>query len=124
MINQRLVFRTGAIFNLLVGAGLILLLPVLQPYLGMAVVPANLKFLVDLVGMFIGAFGVAYWLLSVDFKRYRPFAAFGAVCKVLVVVIVVGHFIAGYVGIPLLALSLVDLAYAALFITILRKTDS
>ena len=124
MINQRLIFQSGAIFNLLVGAGLIFLLPQLQPFLGMAVVPANLKFLVDLVGMFICAFGVAYCLLSVDFVRYRPFAVFGAVCKLLVVVIIVGHFIAGHVGIALLALSMVDLAYAALFITILRQTDS
>jgi hypothetical protein len=76
MIDQRAIFQSGTVFNLLVGGGLILALSLLQPYLGMAVVPANLKFRVDLVGMFICAFGVAYWLLAADFPRYRPFAVF------------------------------------------------
>jgi hypothetical protein len=123
MINQRAVFQSGAIFNLLVGSGLILALPLLQPYLGMAVVPSDLKFLVDLVGMFICAFGVAYWLLAANFSRYRPLAVFGAVCKLCVVVIVVGHFMVGHIGVPLLALSMVDLLYAVLFILILRRNQ-
>ena len=121
MISQRVVFFTGAIFNLAVGSGLIFLFALIQPYLGIAPVPANLKFLVDLVGVFVAAFGVAYWLLAVDFLRYRLFAAFGASCKLLVVVVIVAHFLAGYIGWQLLALAMVDLVYAILFIVMLRR---
>lgn len=49
---------SGAIFNLAVGPGLIFMLRRLQPYIGMVPVPANLNFLVDLVGMFICSCGV------------------------------------------------------------------
>ena len=114
-------FLSGAIFNLAVGFGLIFLLKRLQPYLGMAPVPANLSFLVDLVGMFICAFGISYWLLANDFSKYRPFAGFGAACKLAVVAIVAYHFLAGYIGLPLFTLALVDLAYAVLFIKALRR---
>jgi hypothetical protein len=124
MTGRRAVFLSGAIFNLAVGSGLIFLFSVIQPYLGMAAVPAALMFLVDLVGMFICAFGFAYWLLSVDFQRYRPFASFGAVCKLLVVGIVVAHFLAGHVGWQLLALAMVDLVYAILFLVILREAEA
>ena len=120
MYSNRGMFLSGAAFNLAVGLGLIFLLKWLQPFLGMAPVPANLNFLVDLTGMFICAFGVAYWLVATDFPRYRAFASFGAVCKVLVVVIVAFHFAAGYVGWQLLALALVDLVYAVLFLKALR----
>jgi hypothetical protein len=124
MISQRIVFLSGAIFNLVVGSGLILLFALIQPYLGMAPVPADLKFLVDLVGIFVCAFGVAYWLLAVDFLRYRLFAPFGASCKLLVVVVIVAHFLAGHIGWQLLALSIVDFVYAILFINILRRAGA
>ncbi|MDN4982216.1 hypothetical protein QY049_03120 [Bradyrhizobium sp. WYCCWR 13022] len=120
MISQRAVFITGAIFNLAVGFGLLFLFPLLQPYLGVVPVPPELKFLVDIVGMFVCAFGVAYWLLAIDFPRYRPFAIFGASCKLLVVMIIALHFFAGHVGWQLLALAMMDLVYAILFILILR----
>ena len=121
MTNHRGIFLSGAIFNLAVALGLIFLLRWLQPYLGMAQVPANLNFLVDLVGMFICAFGVAYYLLSTDFPRYRVLASFGAACKLLVVAVVTFHFLAGYIGWPLLALAMVDLVYAILFIRVIRR---
>jgi hypothetical protein len=114
-------FMSGAVFNLAVGLGLIFMLRWLQPYLGMAPVPANLNFFVDLVGMFICSFGVTYWLLARDFPKYRLFAGFGAACKILVVAIVAYHFLAGYVGWPLFILALIDLLYAVLFIRALGR---
>jgi hypothetical protein len=124
MVGQRGVFLSGAIFNLVVGSSLIFFFSLIQPYLGMAPVPADLKFLVDLVGVFVCAFGIAYWLLAADFSRYRLFAAFGAGCKLLVVVVVVFHFLAGHIGRQLLALSMVDLVYAILFVVVLRRTGA
>ena len=124
MINQRSVFLSGAIFNLAVGGGLIFAFSLLRPYLGIEAVPAKLTFLIDLVGMFICAFGFAYWLLATDFPRYRPFAMFGAICKLLVVAIIAAHFVVGQTSWQLLALSMVDLVYAILFIMILRQNGS
>lgn len=47
----------------------------------------------------------------------------GAVCKLLVVVSV-AHFLAGHVGWHLLALAMVDLMYAILFLVILREAEA
>jgi hypothetical protein len=122
MISSRAVFLSGAIFNLAVGGGLLFLFSLMQPYLGIVPVPPNLMFLVDIVGVFVCAFGIAYWLLSVDFNRYRLLAVFGASCKVLVFLVVAGHFTLGRVGWQLLGLGVVDLVYAVLFWIVLRQT--
>lgn len=124
MITSRAVFLSGAIFNLAVGGGLLFLFSLMQPHLGIAPVPPNLMFLVDIVGIFVCAFGIAYWLLSIDFDRYRMFAVFGACCKVLVFLVIAGHFILGRVGWQLLGLGIVDLVYAVLFWIVLRQTTT
>jgi hypothetical protein len=94
----------------------------MQPYLGVAPVPPNLTFLVDIVGLFVCAFGIGYWLLSADFAHYRLFAVFGASCKVLVFLVIAGHFMLGRIGWQLLGLGIVDLVYAILFWIVLRPT--
>ena len=124
MISSRAVFLSGAIFNFAVGGGLLFLFSLMQPYLGVAPVPANLTFLVDIVGMFVCAFGIAYWLLSMDFHRYRLFAVFGAACKAAVFLIIAGHFVLGHVGWQLFGLAIVDLVYAILFWMVLRQSGS
>ena len=122
MIASRALFLSGAIFNLAVGGGLLFLFSVLQPFLGIAHVPPDLTFLVDIVGLFVCAFGIAYWLVSVDFPRYRLFAVFGAACKVMVFLVIAAHFVLGRVGWQLFGLGIVDLIYAVLFWMVIRRT--
>jgi hypothetical protein len=122
MTGRRGVFLTGAIFNLAVGTGLIFLFSIIQPYLGMAV-GASPPSVPRRPGWHVHLLVRRRILLSVDFQRYRPFASFGAVCKLLVVCIVVAHFLAGHIGWQLLALAMLDLVYAILFLLILRQSE-
>ncbi|MCY1556411.1 hypothetical protein D9M68_931570 [compost metagenome] len=83
------------------------------------------KVFVDLFASLVIAFGVAYLMLAIDFRQYRPFAVLGAGAKLAVVVAVVWHWLAGHIGWSLVALSGVDLIYALIFIALLHgRRDS
>ncbi|MCY1372534.1 hypothetical protein D9M69_597460 [compost metagenome] len=120
MSSQRGIFLSAAIFNWAVGGGLILALPLIERLLALEPVAASAKVFVDLFAMLVIAFGVAYLMLAIDVRQYRPFAVLGAGAKLAVVATVLVHCLAGHIGWPLLALSSVDLIYALVFIALLR----
>jgi hypothetical protein len=119
MSLRRAIFASAALFNWAVGAGLILTMPLLERLLGLEPVATSAKVFVDLFGVVVIAFGAAYLMLAIDFRKYRAFAVLGAAAKLAVVATVSCHFLAGHIGWPLLALSSVDLVYALLFIALL-----
>lgn len=121
MSCQRIVFITAALFNWVIGAALILAMPVVQSLLDLAPVTLSDKVFVDLFAVLVIAFGVGYWKLSADFQQYRVFALWGAWAKLAVVVVVLWHFLVGHIGWPLLALSGGDLFYALVFLALLRN---
>lgn len=125
MSLRRGIFASAALFNWVVGAGLILAMPLFERLLGLEPVATSAKVFVDLFAVVVIAFGAAYLMLAIDFHRYRPFAALGAAAKLAVVSTVSCHYLAGHIGWPLLALSSVDLIYALLFIALLggRRSD-
>lgn len=115
------IFASAALFNWLVGAGLILAMPLFERLLGLEPVAISAKVYVDLFAAVVIAFGAAYVMLVVDFPKYRSFAVLGAAAKLAVVATVSCHYLAGHIGWPLLALSSVDLIYALLFIWLLSS---
>ncbi|WP_286977933.1 hypothetical protein [Pseudomonas sp.] len=122
MSAQRLFFISAALFNIAVGVGLIVAMPLVEKLLGLTPVTASDKVFIDLFAVLVITFGVAYWKLADDFNQYRHFALWGAWAKLAVVVVVLRHFIAGHIGWPLLALSGGDLFYALVFLALLRNT--
>lgn len=116
---RRAIFASAALFNWVVGAGLILAMPLFERLLGLEPVATSAKVYVDLFAVVVIAFGAAYLMLAIDFTKYRPFAALGAAAKLAVVATVLCHYLAGHIGWPLLALSGVDLIYALMFIALL-----
>jgi hypothetical protein len=119
MSYRRGIFASAALFNWAVGAGLILAMPLLERLLELEPVAASAKVFVDLFAVVVIAFGAAYLMLAIDFRKYWSFAVLGAATKLAVVATVSCHFLAGHIGWPLLALSSVDLVYALLFIALL-----
>lgn len=113
------IFASAALFNWVVGAGLILAMPLFESLLGLEPVATSAKVFVDLFAAVVIAFGAAYLMLAVDFRKYRSFAVLGAAAKLAVVATVLCHYLAGHIGWPLLALSSVDLVYALIFIALL-----
>jgi hypothetical protein len=113
------IFASAALFNWVVGAGLILAMPLFERLLGLEPVATSAKVYVDLFAVVVIAFGAAYLMLAIDFTKYRPFAALGAAAKLAVVATVLCHYLAGHIDWPLLALSSVDLIYALMFIALL-----
>lgn len=121
MTMNRIVFFSAALFNWVVGAALILAMPLVERLLGLTPVTSSDKFFVDVASVLIIAFGCAYWLLGMDFQRYRLFAPLGAYAKLAVVAIAVWHYLAGNIGWQLPALTGGDLIYSLLFFAMLRE---
>lgn len=119
MSIRRSIFASAALFNWVVGAGLILTMPLFERLLGLEPVATSAKVYVDLFAALVVAFGAAYAMLAVDFHKYRSFAVLGAAAKLAVVATVLGHYLAGHIGWPMLALSSADVIYALLFIALL-----
>jgi hypothetical protein len=121
MSQQRNWFISAALFNAVIGVGLILAMPLIEQLLGLEPVTVSDKVFVDLFAVLVIAFGVGYWKASIDFQQYRLFALWGAWAKLAVVAVVFWHFINGHIGWPLLALSGGDLFYALVFLALLRS---
>lgn len=121
MSQYRSAMVSAALFNVVIGVGLILVMPLVERLLGLAPVTASDKVFVDLFAVLVIAFGVGYWKASIDFQQYRLFALWGAWAKLAVVALVFWHFINGHIGWPLLALSGGDLFYAFVFLALLRN---
>jgi hypothetical protein len=121
MSQQRNLFISAALFNAVIGVGLILAMPLIEQLLGLEPVTVSDKVFVDLFAVLVIAFGVGYWKASIDFQQYRLFALWGAWAKLAVVAVVFWHFINGHIGWPLLALSGGDLFYALVFLALLRS---
>ncbi|WP_394562095.1 hypothetical protein [Aquipseudomonas alcaligenes] len=124
MAKQRILFVTAALFNIVIGTGLILAMPLIERLLGLAPVAPSDKVFVDLFAVLVIAFGVAYWKLAFDFQQYRLFALWGAWAKLAVVAVVAWHFLRGHIDWPLLALSAGDLFYALVFLAMLRNAGN
>lgn len=123
-MSQRTIYLSAALFNWLVGLGLLFALAQLAPLLQLGPVPAVARMFVDLFAVLVCGFGVAYYLLAIDFERYRVLAGLGAVAKLAVVVVVLCYYLAGHIAWPLLALSGGDLVYALIFINTLRRPSA
>lgn len=108
-------FLSGAVFNTL--AGLLLLTISMGPgadILGLEITSTSSLF-IQLVSGVVLAFGWAYWKISTDPVRYRPYILLGMCLKIMVVVLVFGYWLAGHVLWPFAALVSGDIVYAVLF---------
>lgn len=112
--SHRGLFLSAAWFNFLAGLPLLVALGVVAPLMGLQINPTAALFIQITAGIIV-VFGWAYWMIARDPKRFRPYIVLGIVLKIVVVVVVFGHWIAGNILWLLPALAAVDAIYAVLF---------
>jgi len=113
-MSHRGLFLSAAWFNILVGLSFIVAMNTVAELTGLQINPTAAMFIQITAGLIV-AFGIAYALVARDPVRYRLYVPFGALLKVMVVVIIWGHWLAGNIPWLLPALATVDAIYAALF---------
>ena len=118
----RLLFRSGAIFNILAGLSFLLAPGPMSTLMGFELNPVASMFAQVVFGLVV-AFGVAYWMIARDPVRYRPYIMLGLLLKVMVVVIFFGHWLVGNIPWPLPTLAIGDIIFALLFWNYYQRTS-
>lgn len=119
--NGRILFTTAALFNWAAAIFVFLMPAQLAATMGLPPGPAGSVW-GQVGGAAIVVFGWAYWMISRDVVRYRPYILLGIVGKVTIVLVMVGNWIAGTMQWPLAALIQIDAIYAVLFARFLART--
>jgi hypothetical protein len=115
----RILFRTAALFN---WSAVVFFLPVLAlaDRLGHGA-PSGTVF--EHVGLgAIGQFGLGYWMVASAPEQNRAIVQLGLLGKVLAIALVVGHYVAGNVSLPLALVVSGDAIFAVLFARYLATT--
>ncbi|WP_130931557.1 hypothetical protein [Pseudomonas sp. Sample_24] len=121
--NARTLFSTAAGFNILAGLPLLVATQPVSQLMGLQTTPtADLFIQVSMIVVLV--FGWAYWKISRDPVRYRPFIVLGIILKILVVAVIGSHWLVGNVAWPLPTLVASDIVFALLFWRYLSSTRS
>jgi hypothetical protein len=118
----RWLFGSAAIFNLVVGAALLLLWPWLALLLKLDPAEGSNMVLRNLTAGFVALFGYAFALIALNPLKNRPLIPLGAIGKLLAVASVVWPWLMGVISANLPLFIIADLIYAALFLVYLRQT--
>ena len=111
-------FIAAAIFNLLVGLPL-LLDPAMGPKL--LPLPAGDFIWPRIAGGLIVMFGIGYFIVSRDLDRNRGIIGLGVAGKLMIVLILLIYWVKGTIGFWSFSISLIDLAFALLFLRFLTR---
>jgi hypothetical protein len=120
-LNARALFTVAAIFNALIGLGMLFAYDSLAPWLGF---PPRPTVWLHIIALVVLVFGYAYWRVAMDPARFREYIVLGIVAKLAFVVAIYGHFLAGDVTATLAALVTADLVFAGLFGAHLKRTHA
>jgi hypothetical protein len=118
---HRTLFVSAAWFNVLAGLPLLVATATAAGLLGLQLNPTAIVFIHIVAGLVV-LFGGVYWMIARDPVRYRPYIPLGIILKVLVIVVVYGHWLAGSIPWPLPALAFGDVIFAVLFWRYYKQT--
>jgi hypothetical protein len=107
-------FLSGAVFNWLVGLGLLFNAGLLFELLDVSPVPTESLF-VHLFAWLVIVFGVGYYWISRDPPGHVPIIKLGMLGKASVVLVCLAAVVTGTASWQLMILASADLAYAILF---------
>jgi len=119
--KPNLMFASGAIFNLLAGAPMLIAPATIAGFAGIPASPAT-DMLIRMVALAIIGFGWAYWLIAKEPQRMRPIILLGAALKVAFVALACGYWLNGTISPFLPTLATGDVLYTLLFIAYYRRT--
>lgn len=120
--HARWLFLSAAWFNLLVGLPVLVAMDPVARLIGLELTPTATLFIQITMGVVV-VFGLAYWMVARDPLRYRPYIPLGMSLKLLVVLLIQGHWLAGNIAWPLPVLACGDILFALLFWRYYRKTS-
>ena len=120
-LNARTLFTVAAIFNALVGLGLLLAYDTLAPWLGL---PPEPTVWIHIIALIVLVFGYAYGRIATDPARFREYIVLGILGKLAFVVAIYGHWLAGDAKAALAALVTADLVFAGLFGVYLKRAPA
>ncbi len=111
-------FIAAAIFNLLVG-----LPQLIDPAMGPKLLPLPAGDFIwpRIAGGLIVMFGIGYFIVSRDLDRNRGIIGLGVAGKLMIVLILLIYWIKGTIGFWSFSISLIDLAFALLFLRFLTR---
>ena len=112
--SLRTLFVTAAVFNWLVGLGLLFNAPLLFQLFGVTPVPTELLF-VQLFAWLVIVFGVGYYWVSRDPESHIPLIKLGMLGKASVVLVCLAAVVTGGISWQMMILASADLVYAILF---------
>jgi FtsH-binding integral membrane protein len=118
-MNARKLFTVAAVFNLLVGVPMLVAYPVVAKLLALQGPPTAWF---HIAGAVVVLFGYVYWKIARDPAQFRPFVMLGIIAKMLFVVVIYGHWLAGDLSGRVALLVTVDLVFALLFAAYLRRS--
>jgi hypothetical protein len=118
-MNARPLFTVAAIFNVLVGLGMLLAYGLLTPWLGL---PAKPTVWIHIVALVVLIFGYAYWRIAMDPVRFREYVVLGIVGKLAFAAAIYAHYLAGDATAAMAVLVSADVLFAALFAAYLKGT--
>jgi len=113
------VFGTAAIFNVLIGAGILLAPALGLPVMGVAP-PENPIFLRLAAGLIV-LLGIGYYLTARNPGRNRDLMLLGGLGKLFVLPLMLSAWRQGQVGFPAVLGGAGDLVFALLFFDIMRR---
>ena len=119
----RTLFGIAACFNILAGLPLLVATQPVAQLMGLQMTPTAGLF-IQITMIVVLMFGWAYWMISRDPVRYRPYIVLGIALKILVVAVIASHWVAGTIPWPLPALVACDIVFAMLFWRYLNSTRS
>lgn len=110
----RLLFISGAIFNVLAGLPFLFAPQFMAALMGLELNATAAMFMQLVFGLVV-VFGWVYWMIARDPVRNRPYILLGMILKVLVVTIFYGHWLVGNISWQLPVLASGDILYTLLF---------
>lgn len=119
--SARTLFGSAAGFNVLAGLPFLVAMQPVAALMGLQVTPTSALF-IQITMALVVMFGWAYWMISRDPVRYRPYIVLGILLKILVVAVIYGHWLAGNIPWPLPVLASGDIVFALLFWRYLSST--
>ena len=120
-MNARPLFTVAAIFNAIVGLGLLISYGMLAPWLGL---PPRPTVWIHIVALIVLVFGYAYLRIAMDPVRFREYVIMGILGKLAFVVAIYAHYVAGSATAALALLVSADVIFAALFWTFLVRSPA
>lgn len=117
-MKARPLFTVAAVFNVVVGATMLLAYPLVAPLFQIEG-PPTVWYHICIAAILV--FGYAYWRIARDPVRFRPYVVLGAIAKLGFVVAIYGHWLAGDTSARLAILVTADLVFAVLFLRFLAS---